>query len=47
MYDTLICTALQHASLDDDLDTALEDQLRRNFSLDAECPLDVESLQLT
>ena len=43
MYDTLISSALQHASLDDDLDTALEDQLRRMFALDAE--LDIHSLQ--
>ncbi len=41
----MICTALEQVSFDDELDTALEDQLRRMFSIDAECPLDINSLQ--
>lgn len=45
MYETLICNALEQASLNDDLNTTLEDQLRRVFALDAECPLDIQSLQ--
>ena len=47
MYDTLICTALQNASLDDDLDTALEESLRRMLALEADCPLDMQSIQLS
>lgn len=47
MHDTLICNALEHALLDDGPDIDIEDQLRRMFAIDAECPLDINSLQLS
>ena len=47
MHDFLICEVLQHAGLNDILDTALEDELRRVLAIDAEIPLDVQSLQLS
>lgn len=40
MYDALLTDVLEHADLNDELDTVIEDQLRRMFAIDAECPLD-------
>lgn len=47
MHDTLICNALEHFPLDDGLKIDIEDQLRRMFAIDAERPLDINSLQLS
>ena len=45
MYDQMINSALQQLCLNDDLTIELEDHLRRMNAIDAECPLDLSSLQ--
>lgn len=45
MYDQLICNAVQQLCENDDLTVELEDHLRRMNAIDAECPLDLSSLQ--
>jgi hypothetical protein len=45
MSDLYIGNILEITGLNDDLSLALEDALRRNLCIDAECPLDLSSLQ--
>jgi hypothetical protein len=44
MYDQLISSAIQQLCLGDELSHELADLLRRNLSIDAECPLDLLAL---